>query len=243
MCKEADLEFATSLPLLTLARRSEMLAAVAQICSRSSLSANLAASVSVIKRASALGARLVYLPEASDFIAEQSLVPKLLHALDESEYVQGILHAAKQHKVFVGVGVHELSPDGRGLNTHLLISDSGEILSTYRKTHLFDIPGLIMESKTTKPGTELVPPVQTPVGAIGLLTCYDVRFPEPSLRLRRQGAEILTYPSAFTLRTGAAHWELLLRARAVETQSYVLAPAQVGAHSETRNSYGRESTA
>lgn len=95
-----------------------------------------------------------------------------------------------------------------------------------------DIKGgtTILESNTTVPGDDLVPPHATAIGNVGLLTCYDLRFPEPSLRLRRHGAHVITYPSAFTVRTGNAHWELLLRARAVETQSYVLASAQTGTH-------------
>lgn len=95
-----------------------------------------------------------------------------------------------------------------------------------------DIKGgtTILESNTTVPGQDLVPPHPTSVGHVGLLTCYDLRFPEPSLRLRRQGADIITYPSAFTTRTGNAHWQVLLRARAIETQTYVLASAQTGTH-------------
>lgn len=82
------------------------------------------------------------------------------------------------------------------------------------------------------PGEALVEPYATSIGQVGLLTCYDMRFPEAALRLRRQGAEIISYPSAFTVRTGEAHWELLLRARAVETQCYVLGSAQTGTHFE-----------
>lgn len=92
--------------------------------------------------------------------------------------------------------------------------------------HLFDLPHPssgppLLESNTTHPGDSLLPPSSTPLGSVGLLTCYDLRFPEVSLSLRRRGAQILTYPSAFTVRTGAAHWEVLLRARAIETQCYV----------------------
>lgn len=115
-----------------------------------------------------------------------------------------------------------------------------------------------MESGTTIPGTEIGSPVSTPLGMLGvsptrptppqrtssllpsqLQTCYDLRFPESSLALRSRGAQILTYPSAFTERTGAAHWEVLLRARALDTQCWVLAAAQVGAHpGSSRVSYG-----
>jgi len=97
-----------------------------------------------------------------------------------------------------------------------------------------------MESRFTQPGKILVPPFQTPIGKVGLAICYDLRFPEISLRLRRLGADLLTFPSAFTTRTGAAHWELLLRSTAVQTQCYVVASAQVGKHDVEgrRHSYG-----
>ena len=81
-------------------------------------------------------------------------------------------------------------------------------------------------------------PIQTPLGKLGLLTCYDVRFPQQSIHLRDKGAQILSYPSAFTVQTGEAHWNVLLRARAIETQSYVVASAQIGSHHEKRTSYG-----
>jgi len=99
---------------------------------------------------------------------------------------------------------------------------------------------MLMESKSTQPGKTIVPPFLTPLGKVGLAICYDLRFPEMGLQLRRQGADILTYPSAFTTRTGAAHWELLLRSTAVQTQCYVVAAAQVDKHDSEgkRVSYG-----
>ncbi|SCZ90270.1 BZ3500_MvSof-1268-A1-R1_Chr1-3g01883 [Microbotryum saponariae] len=240
-----------------------MLAAVAQICSLPSLTHNVALCRSVIRRAAQAGADLVWLPEASDFIASAADVPGLSRPLDQSVFIdgvkvsrKGVLHCysgypledvrrgisiqaqAKFSKVWVGVGVHEsVKGEERCCNTNLLISPEGEVRAAYRKIHLFDVDirggTVILESKTTKPGAELFDPVETPLGKVGLLTCYDLRFPEVSLALRRRGAQIITYPSAFTLRT-----EVLLRARAIETQSYILAPAQTGSHTATRQSYG-----
>jgi predicted amidohydrolase len=94
------------------------------------------------------------------------------------------------------------------------------------------------ESESTEPGNEIVPPYTSPVGSMGSLICFDLRFPEPSLRLRRLGADAILYPSAFTVPTGKLHWEILLRARAIETQSWVIAAAQCGRHNEKRVSYG-----
>jgi len=95
-----------------------------------------------------------------------------------------------------------------------------------------------MESDYCQAGTEIGPPVSTPAGNVGMAICYDMRFPELSIGLTQQGAEILTFPSAFTVPTGMAHWETLLRARAIENQAYVIAAAQVGKHNEKRSSYG-----
>ncbi|KAG0380210.1 Carbon-nitrogen hydrolase [Mortierella sp. AD032] len=130
----------------------------------------------------------------------------------KSSFLKGICDEAKQLGIGCSVGIHEKSPlQGRLYNTHVLISPQGDITSSYRKIHLFDVniapngPRL-MESNTTVPGDTVTPPVSTPVGKVGLGICYDVRFPEMALKLRRMGAEILTYPSAFTVKTGEAHW-------------------------------------
>lgn len=134
-------------------------------------------------------------------------------------------------------------------NRTIWIQPDGDLLDcgTYDKLHLFDFANL-RESSHTQAGTEVIPPFDTPVGRVGSLICFDVRFPEPSLRLAHpppaliaQGfrpAQIITYPSAFTVPTGRAHWEILLRARAIESQVWVIAAAQVGPHNEKRTSYG-----
>mmetsp|Transcript_17172 Transcript_17172/g.23017 ORF Transcript_17172/g.23017 Transcript_17172/m.23017 type:complete len:433 (-) Transcript_17172:200-1498(-) len=130
----------------------------------------------------------------------------------------------------------------RVYNTHIIIDNAGKINCFYHKSHLFDvsIPGKVQlkESATTAPGTKLMI-CDSPLGRLGLSTCYDVRFPEMYVELvQRGGAEILLVPSAFTVPTGRAHWHTLLRARAIENQCYVLAAAQFGKHNERRESYG-----
>ena len=97
---------------------------------------------------------------------------------------------------------------------------------------------MLRESKSVEPGREIVRPFKTELGMVGLMICFDLRFPTLSTRLRDLGAQVLTYPSAFTVPTGKVHWEMLLRARAIETQSYVVAAAQVGKHNGKRVSYG-----
>ncbi|GJJ73201.1 deaminated glutathione amidase [Entomortierella parvispora] len=219
--------------------------AVAQFCGGQSVATNLAKCVSLIATASQQAAKVVFFPEASDFIgnpADDAIT--LSHPLEPAgPFLEGICAAARQHNIWCSVGIHEKSPfPGRLYNTHVLISNQGSIVEHYRKIHLFDVDiqngPQLMESQNTASGDKLVHPVQTPVGKIGLGICYDLRFPELALALRQRGAEILTYPSAFTIKTGEAHWEVLLRSRAIETQSYVVAAAQVGKHSEKRSSYG-----
>lgn len=135
------------------------------------------------------------------------------------------------------------------LNRALYITADGDIndAATYDKLHVFDY-GSLKESATVQPGSRLTAPFDSPVGRIGSLICFDLRFPETAIALAQPGpsspwkrtpAQILTYPSAFTIRTGEAHWETLLRSRAIETQSWVVAAAQVGRHNEKRASYGR----
>lgn len=122
------------------------------------------------------------------------------------------------------------------------INEKGELVQRYQKLHLFDLEipnGPIMrESKTTEPGTEILPPFDSPVGKIGSMICFDLRFPEIALALKSRHADVLLYPSAFTVPTGKAHWLPLLRARAIECEAYVIAAAQVGNHNEKRVSYG-----
>lgn len=132
-------------------------------------------------------------------------------------------------------------PPPSACNTHLVVSEEGAVLCAYRKGHLFnvDLPGglRLRESDYTLAGSELHL-VRTPAGVLGLSTCYDLRFPALYEALRGAGAEILAVPAAFTVPTGCAHWEVLLRARAIEAQCYVAAAAQVGRHNEKRASWG-----
>ncbi|TWU78612.1 Carbon-nitrogen hydrolase [Metarhizium rileyi] len=231
------------------------IAAVGQICSTASVKANLDQCVRLVSKAAGGGAKVLFLPEASDYIAHdarESLA--LAQPQASSAFVQGLCAAARSHSMAVHVGIHE--PVRRQdvavsklLNRTVYISAAGEVVdaATYDKLHVFDYGGL-RESDTVQAGAGLTAPFDSPVGRIGSLICFDVRFAEPALALAQPGprsawcrrpAQILTYPSAFTLRTGQAHWETLLRGRAAETQSWVVAAAQVGRHNAARASYGR----
>lgn len=203
------------------------------------------------------------MPEASDYIAPNAQTSlDLAQPQSTSPFVLGLRAAAKTHSVAVHVGIHHAtevnqapvsnsassSPIRKMLNRVLYITPDGNIAdgATYDKLHVFDY-GALKESATVQPGSGLTAPFDSPVGRIGSLICFDLRFPETAIALAQPGAsspwksspaQILTYPSAFTIRTGEAHWETLLRARAIETESWVVAAAQVGRHNEKRASYG-----
>ena len=127
-------------------------------------------------------------------------------------------------------------------NTLIWINEAGTITQRYQKLHLFDVDikdgPVLRESNSVEPGSSILPPFATCLGSVGLMICFDLRFPALSTRIRDLGAQVITYPSAFTVPTGKVHWETLLRARAIESQSYVIAAAQVGPHNEKRVSYG-----
>lgn len=196
-------------------------------------------------------AQILFLPEAADYIALNARASLELASPQKSSlFVTGLQDAAKRHGIAVHVGIHHRPEvDGKLLNRNLYITSEGVIddAATYDKLHVFDY-GALKESATVQPGAALTPPFDSPVGRIGSLICFDLRFPEAALALSQPSpgsawaqrpAQILTYPSAFTLRTGVAHWETLLRARAIETQSWVVAAAQVGWHNGNRASFGR----
>jgi nitrilase len=170
---------------------------------------------------------------------------ELAEALDGPTH-RGLARLAEELGIHLLIGSVAERAEGDGQrchNTSLLFGPAGELIASYRKMHLFDvdIPGGVSfaESRTCARGSELVV-APTALGKIGLSICYDLRFPELYRALLDGGAQILTVPSAFTLMTGKDHWHVLLRARAIETQCYVLAPGQWGAHDDEglRRSYG-----
>jgi len=207
---------------------------------------NLGQAQVLVRKAVAAGAKALFLPEASDYIGQSaSQTFNLVKSVEDSEYILGLQKEAKTHKIAINVGIHEPSlhqGSKKIRNTSLWISEDGEIVQRYQKLHLFEMHikdgPQARESDVFEEGKEILAPFETPVGRVGLMICFDLRYPEVPLSLKRQGAQIITYPSAFTVPTGKAHWEILLRARAIETQSYVIAAAQAGHNNETRVTYG-----
>ena len=221
-----------------------------QLCSSNDLAANLATCRELTAQAAADGAQLVVLPECFSFLGRTE-GEKLRHAesFDDAEATGPVLatlrELAVRHGVWiVGGGTPECVPGDarRTYNTALVVDPRGALAARYRKIHLFDvdIPGgaVLRESDSTARGGETVV-VEIAGAPVGVSICYDVRFPELYRRLVKDlGAEILLVPAAFTAHTGGAHWHLLLRARAIEDQAWVVAPAQWGRHSDKRESYG-----
>ncbi|KAJ8613240.1 hypothetical protein CTAYLR_004536 [Chrysophaeum taylorii] len=221
-----------------------MRVAVGQMTSTSVHATNLHIANELCERAKAAGAAMLALPECFAFIggSEAKETVAQATALNDEPFgdFQGL---ARRHGLWLSCGgFHERASASKVYNSHVIVDASGSIVRAYRKCHLFDvsIPGgaVLMESKTTVPGDAVAEVVETPVGRLGLTTCYDLRFPELFTALARRGAEVILVPSAFTVPTGLAHWHLLLRARAVETQCYVAAAAQVGTHNAKRRSFG-----
>ena len=220
--------------------------AVGQMCATNDLDANFATCASLVQQAASRGCVLLALPECFAYIGVKGT-----DALGVMEPLDGPVMAryrelARQHGVWLSLGgFAETGPDpDHRYNAHVLVDDRGDIRASYRKIHLFDVDmgdvngPVLMESRHASPG-DVVVAADSPAGRLGLTVCYDLRFPELYAKLRHEmNAEVMLVPSAFTRPTGEAHWELLLRARAVETQSYVVAAAQCGVHSEGRASYG-----
>jgi predicted amidohydrolase len=218
-----------------------------QLCSTADVSTNLATCRELVGRAAAEGAQLAVLPECFPFLGrgEGDKLPHAESLARGGPILDALRGLATAHRIWVvGGGMPEVVPGdpGRAYNTAVAIDPAGEIVASYRKIHLFDvdIPGgaVLRESDATRAGDQLG--VAEIGGArVGLSICYDVRFPELYRRLvKDRGAEVLLVPAAFTAHTGAAHWHLLLRARAVEDQAWVVAAAQWGHHNEKRQSYG-----
>jgi nitrilase len=224
-----------------------MRVAAIQLCSGADLEANWAEASARLREAAKSGAQLAVLPEnfaifaAAQYQAVASQLPQLLERLSA-------LARALDLWIVAGTLPAQTRPDGEAVPggrvrtaCHVIDSD-GEIVARYDKLHLFDVEvadaqGSYRESATFEPGSEVVC-IDTPVGRLGLAVCYDLRFPELFRALTDQGAELVSVPSAFTQVTGEAHWQVLLRARAIENQIYMIGAAQGGVHSATRHTFG-----
>ena len=212
------------------------LAAAVQMTASSSKAENLAKAETFVRLAAERKAALVVLPEVFSWRGRHRKEPEQVESIP-GPTTHRLQELATRHAIHLLAGSFlEKSGESRAYNTSLLFSPDGDIVACYRKIHLFDvdIPGQvsIKESDSMKPGEEVVT-ATTQLGTVGLSICYDLRFPELYRGLTQRGAQVVFVPSAFTFPTGAAHWEALLRARAIENQVYIVAPNQIG-----KNVYG-----
>ncbi|KAF5399550.1 Nitrilase and fragile histidine triad fusion protein NitFhit [Paragonimus heterotremus] len=233
---------------------------VLQLCVNEEKSINFECARKHILNAVQHGAKMVFLPECFDFISStRDSTLKNSEALD-GPLLSNYKLLACDNKIWISLGgAHRKTneaDDDRIYNTHIVIDSAGQIAATYDKVHLFDVnigtsgdkengPSSarmsMCESRTIRPGNKPPPVINgTPIGSLGLAICYDMRFPELAAHLRYVGgAQVIAYPSAFSVPTGeAGHWHTLLRARAIENQCYVIAAAQEGMHNPKRSSYG-----
>src|SRR3954469_9154560 len=219
-----------------------MRVAVCQVNSRERRDENLTVARGLLVRAAEAGADLAVLPEYVDFLGRGKDAPKAEGV--DGEFAEFFAGAARELGIWVHAGsFHEAGPDeAHTYNTSLVFSPEGDLTATYRKIHLYDveIAGRVsyQESQTVAPGEDVVVADVNGVPT-GLSICYDLRFPELYRRLADGGAKVLVVPAAFMMHTGRDHWEVLLRARAIENQCYVVAAGQIGNHEPGRVCYGR----
>jgi predicted amidohydrolase len=197
----------------------------------------------LIRQAAQAGAKLILTPEGSNLLQRNR--PKMaavLRTVEDDPFVRGVRGLAAELGVWILIGSALVRRDeDKAANRALLISSDGAIVDSYDKVHMFDVDlpngDRYRESSVYEPG-DRARLAQTPWGSLGLTICYDMRFPHLYRALGKAGAKMIAAPSAFTRPTGEAHWEVLLRARAIETGAFILAPAQGGTHEDGRETWG-----
>jgi predicted amidohydrolase len=218
------------------------LAAAVQMTSTHDKPRNVSRAEELVNLAADRGARFVGLPENFTFMGADADKSKIAEALDGPTLSRmARLAKARNLTLLAGSILETGAPGNRFFNTSVLFGPDGARLGVYRKIHLFDVDiqdgARYRESEAVAPGKEVVT-AQGELARFGMSVCYDLRFPELYRTLSKAGAQVLLVPAAFTLLTGMAHWETLLRARAIENLAFVIAPAQTGQHSEKRLTYG-----
>lgn len=215
--------------------------AVIQMNSRDDKATNLRAAEELIERAAAAGAQMAALPEFFSFLGPMAAVAAQAEPIP-GPTVERLQARAQRHGIYLHCGsiAERLDGSGQAANTTVLLGPDGALLGAYRKVHLFDVVAgekVYTESSHIVPGDRPVV-VETPLCKVGLSICYDLRFGELYRSLAAAGAQVIFVPAAFTLYTGKDHWEVLLRARAIENQVFVAAPAQYGSHPPGNQCFG-----
>jgi len=206
--------------------------------------ANAARLVQAVREAAAGGAAMLFTPEMSGMLdRERERALGKARVEEEDEVLAAVRAAAAEAAIWVHLGSLALRSEGGKLaNRGFVVDDHGEVRARYDKIHLFDVDlptgESWRESAMYEAGRTAVVVPDTPVGRLGLTICYDLRFPALFERLSEAGAEVISLPAAFTVPTGKAHWQVLLRARAIEAELFVVAAAQAGRHEDGRETYG-----
>jgi predicted amidohydrolase len=223
---------------------AEMLrVAAVQMNSRDDKAQNVATALELIDRAAASGARLVALPEVWTYLGPEQANRANAEPIP-GPTIARLAARARRHGIYLHCGsIYEVrAGDPRVFNTTALLDPNGDVVATYSKIHMFDVVldgvAAYQESATVSPGDAIVT-VDVDGITVGLAICYDLRFPELFRILALRGAELIVLPAAFTLTTGKDHWEVLIRARAIENGVFMLAPAQVGTYGDGKWCYGR----
>lgn len=220
----------------------KFLVCAVQMTSTADRERNLETALRLVEEGAQRGARFIALPENFSFMGPEKDRIAGAETL-EGPTLGAVRQLARRLGVFVLAGSvpERVDTPLKTANTSVLVGDDGSVVAAYRKIHLFDVNipdgARYAESESVLAGDEVVV-APTTLGSIGLSICYDLRFPELYRELSSLGADLITIPSAFTLYTGKDHWEVLVRARAIENLAYVVAPAQVGRHSENRFTFG-----
>lgn len=230
--------------------RTSLSIAAIQMVSGPEVQRNLAQAEGLIKQASEQGAECVVLPENFAVLEGPALRTVAEQEQESPMILPWLQRMARQYQLWLVGGTIPMAyrpdgesvPDGRVRAACCLFSDAGELVARYDKVHLFDVEvgdqqGAYQESARIEPGSEVVV-AETPWGKLGLAVCYDLRFAEIFLAFAHQGCQIIVLPAAFTHKTGEAHWNTLVRARAIETQSLMVACNQGGQHSPNRKTWG-----
>ena len=200
----------------------------------------------LVREAARGGARFILTPEGTNLLEQRrELRQRAIVRQADDPAVNGLMALARELDVWLLIGsaivLHEDPSETRAANRSILIGPDGEVRATYDKMHVYDVDlptgESVRESVNIRPGERAVV-ADTPWGKLGLTVCYDVRFAHLFRALARAGADMISVPAAFTVPTGQAHWEVMLRARAIETGAFVLAPAQGGTHEDGRKTYG-----
>ncbi len=218
--------------------------AAVQMCSVPDRAVNLDAAERFIDQAASEGALFICLPENFSLLGSPDQKVAEAESADGGPTLEFLRQMGRRHEVFlIGGSIPLQTADPhRVSNTCFAIGPDGRVLARYDKLHLFDVSideaNTYRESDHVAPGTEVVT-FEAAGLTLGLSICFDIRFPELYRRMAGAGADVVFVPSAFTVPTGRAHWEVLLRARAIENQCYVVAPAQIGEHTKGRTSYGK----